>query len=345
MDDVITERKKIQEKFFSEGIPRLWCPILTHYTDEGKIDRERMKKHIDYLRPYVSSFLAPGSTGDGWEMDAEESKGLLDFLLKEAKKKDFWIMVGVLRTGMGKALDSIQNTVDRLLDSENVTIQDFVDNRICGFTVTPPKGSDLLQEEIYLELEKILETGYPVSLYQLPQVTENEMTPETVKKLADKYANFYFLKDTSGEDRVVLSNVGRQVFMVRGAEGDYARWINGNDGKYDGLLLSTANCFASELSQIIKKIERGKEEAAVRLSERITTVINKVFKLVEDLPYGNKFTNANKLIDHHYAYGREALEVEPPMTHSGNRLSKESIKKTGEILAEYDLLHDNGYLE
>ncbi|MFW6002679.1 MAG: dihydrodipicolinate synthase family protein, partial [archaeon] len=199
MGKVSEERLNIQKSFFPKEIPKLWCPLLTHYNDNREIDRERMKKHINFLSPYISSFLVPGSTGDGWEMQESEREELLDFLLQEARSQDFWIMIGVLKTERGAALNSIINNVKRYLGKETANIDDFVENRICGFTVTPPKGQDLSQETIYKELENILATSYPVSLYQLPQITENEMTPKTVMKLASQYPNFYLLKDTSGE--------------------------------------------------------------------------------------------------------------------------------------------------
>ena len=71
----------------------------------------------------------------------------------------------------------------------------------------------------------MLGLGYPIALYQLPQVTENEITPETVAELASRFPNFYLFKDTSGEDRVALADLDLQgVFLVRGAEGQYHQW-------------------------------------------------------------------------------------------------------------------------
>lgn len=345
MGEVSEERSNIQNSFFPKEIPKLWCPLLTHYNDKGEIDKERMKKHINFLSPYISSFLVPGSTGDGWEMEDIEREKLLDFLLKEAKNQNLWIMIGVLKTARGAALNSIINTVKRYIGKETVNIDDFVKNRICGFTVTPPKGRDLSQKTIYKELENILSTGYPISLYQLPQITENEMTPKTITDLAKQYPNFYLLKDTSGEDKIALSDIKENIFMVRGAEGDYAKWLKNNKYSYDGLLLSTANCFAKEYTEIINCIQEGKVDKANKLSNKISLVVKKIFDLVENLDYGNAFTNANKLIDHHLAYGKDSLENKPPLTYSGNRLPLESLQKTKEILSENNLNKSKGYLE
>lgn len=77
---------------------------------------------------------------------------------------------------------------------------------ICGFTVCAHRGAELSQNEIKEELEKILKIGVPIAIYQLPQITLNEIASETLAELAHKYSNFYMFKDTSGEDKAILSN-------------------------------------------------------------------------------------------------------------------------------------------
>jgi len=69
-------------------------------------------------------------------------------------------------------------------------------------------------------LTPTLELGVPVALYQLPQVTLNEIGPELVSNLAGRFPNFILFKDSSGGDRVVLSGMDLGgVFTMRGAEG------------------------------------------------------------------------------------------------------------------------------
>jgi dihydrodipicolinate synthase/N-acetylneuraminate lyase len=211
--------------------------------------------------------------------------------------------------------------------------------------VTPPKGADLDQTVIRGELESILGLGYPTALYQLPQITENEMSPETVSDLAGRYENFYLFKDTSGGDRVALSGAPTaDVFMVRGAEGGYAKHLKPAGGRYDGFLLSTANSFAAELSEIVELVFAGRQMEAAELSARVETVVNGVFDAVSALPYGNPFANANKAIDHVRAYLPDHGSVPPPMTHSGNRIPQDAVELAERLLREQDLLPGRGYL-
>jgi hypothetical protein len=218
--------------------------------------------------------------------------------------------------------------------------------RVCGFTVCPPRGKELSQQQIGEALASILKAGLPTALYQLPQITLNEMRPELVAELARKFSNFVLFKDTSGADYVALSGQKLEnVFLVRGAEGDYVRWLKAAKGPYDGFLLSTANCFGHEFHQIIEHISSRRLKAARELSERLTSCINEVFGAVTGLPHGNPFANANKAIDHFFAHGPKAGKVSPPRLHAGTYLPVDVILATGEALARYSLMPERGYLE
>ncbi len=328
-----SSRAELVAEYFPTGIPRLWCPLLTHYDAAGRIDAPRMRAHLHHISPWVRSFLAPGSTGDGWEMNDEERSRLLSLLLEVAGQIDARVLVGVLRTERGEAYRSVQEIATQMPS-----------DRVCGFTVTPPRGADLAQDTIKEDLAEILSLGHPTALYQLPQITENEMSPHTVSELAERYQNFYLFKDTSGADRVAHSGESTSdVFMVRGAEGDYARHLKAAGGSYDGFLLSTANSFPEELSQVIDLVQSGTLTEARSLSTRVEAVVTAVFQSVASLPFGNPFANANKAVDHVRAFHPRSTAVAPPMTHSGERLPLQAVELAERLLQEQDLLSQTGY--
>ena len=59
-------RRQLLARFFPNGVPTLWCPLITHYDADGVIDRKRMAAHLEHISPFVKGILVPGSTGDGW---------------------------------------------------------------------------------------------------------------------------------------------------------------------------------------------------------------------------------------------------------------------------------------
>ncbi|MHC4132698.1 MAG: dihydrodipicolinate synthase family protein [Planctomycetota bacterium] len=346
-DDVKKERDALRTDFFGEWMPGLWCPPLTHYTDKGEMDFGRMARHLVKMSKRVKAFLVPGSTSDGWELNKEENRMLLEYYLEMSKKLGIHLLVGMLRTDTAAAREGIEETIEwfKKRTGKSDIIEVMKGLGVCGFTVCADKGSDKTEEEIYEGLRGVLELKVPTALYQLPQVTENEISPETAGRLAEEFSNFYLFKDSSGADKVALSEIDPEgVFLLRGGEGDYWKWQKSSGGPYDGFLLGSANCFTEEISMIIELTGKGEVEKAKELSEKVTNVVRGVTKAVKDFPAGNAFTNSTKAIDHYFAHGETAVGVEPPMIHAGMRLKKEFIEIAGKILRDNGLMPSEGYL-
>ena len=194
----------------------------------------------------------------------------------------------------------------RLLGRRVLVKRCATEEKTAGGIFLPDNAKEKPQEA------EVLALGRPTALYQLPQVTQNEMSPATIADLAARFPNFILFKDTSGADRVASAgqDVG-DVFLVRGAEGDYARWLKAGGGPYDGFLLSTANCFGRELLEVITLANAGRPGEAQSLAERLSAVVKEVFALVASVPDGNAFANANKAMDHFFAHGPRAARRDP----------------------------------
>jgi dihydrodipicolinate synthase/N-acetylneuraminate lyase len=308
-----------------------------------------MHLHFNHIVPWVKGFLIPGSTGDGWELTEDETLEVADFAIQQARTREISLLLGVLKADV----DTMKRTISSMITmlQQNPTEKEGAGqilkaNHVCGFTVCPPGGKSLTQHQIEAGLSAVLDMGMPIALYQLPQVTENEVAPETFERLVRKYSNLIFFKDSSGKDSIAISAVHKGgVFLVRGAEGSYAQWLTGTGGCYDGFLLSTANCFSQNLSSLIESLEKNDQEKAREISEKLTIVVSEVFALVQPLPYGNPFTNANKAIDHFFAFGPSANTLDGPMLHEKIRLPHDVIQMTGAILTHYNLMPEKGYME
>jgi hypothetical protein len=94
---------------------------------------------------------------------------------------------------------------------------------------------------------------------------------------------------------------------------------------------------------MIGDLEKGRIDAANTMSERLTQTVSAVFELVSPFPHGNAFANANKAMDHFFAYGPKAVSVPPPRLHAGASLPVEMIVETGKILDRYNLMPSKGY--
>src|SRR5712672_2612979 len=338
-------RSQLLGRLFPEGVPKLWCPPLTHYDREGRIDTERISAHLRHMSANVKGFLIPGSTGDGWELDDAETRQLLRIAIQLAGELQFHLLIGALKPDPDSGLKMFWDTVDWIESRmEDNALKSLEKAHVSGFVICPPRGKDVSQDEMQRWFETILKAGIPTALYQLPQVTQNEISPELVAKMATRFSNFIMFKDSSGADRVVSSGKDLDgVLTVRGAEGDYASWLKSAGGNYDGFLLSTANCFAKEFREMIRDLAEGRVDSANKMSERLTATVTAVFKLVSPFPDGNAFANANKAMDHFFAYGPKAATVPPPRLHAGSSLPTEMIVETRKILDNYGLMPSEGY--
>jgi len=280
-------------------------------------------------------------------MNDDDIRQLLTVILDIARETDIRVLIGVLKTDVSSMLESIDTTMAFLKERTGIhqNIEALLASNVVGFTVCPPKGSQLSQSALASALTEVASRELPMAVYQLPQVTGNELTAETIQALAAQYPGFYLFKDTSGTDRVGLSGLDfHDVFLVRGAEGDYHRWLKSAGGPYNGFLLSTANVFAAQLDAVLTMLDEGQADQAASLSGRISRVIEGCFKMLAGFTTGNAFTNANKVLDHLMAFGEEGLYRDPPLLYSGVRLPVKTIEQAAGLLRREKLFPASGYL-
>jgi dihydrodipicolinate synthase/N-acetylneuraminate lyase len=339
---MISARKQLMQSLFPDGIPTLWCPPLTFFEANGQLDRARTAAHLRRIAPHTRGWLVPGSTGEGWQMQDEEISHLLDLALDVARQVKATVLIGVLRKDEDAMMTCLDQMLERLCQRAGTTdaMAALRGNRVCGFTVCPPAGRHQTQSDLKQALSRILQRELPVALYQLPQVTEIEIDPETVADLVEEFPNLVLFKDTSGHDRVAQSNVElRDLFLTRGAEGSYARWLRPAGGPYDGFLLSTANVFAPQLDRMIGYLRQGDPDRAKAEIAAVEQVVPQIFDLVRPLSVGNPFTNANKVIEQLLVHRPEADNDDtPPRLYGGGLVPREIMKQAHQCLVAADLL-------
>ena len=329
MSDTHTERRRLLDELFPGGVPRLWCPTITHYDERGLIDAARSHAHLESIAPHIGGILLPGSTGDGWDQTADEKRALLATIVPAAKRLGLHVLIGVLE----RTVEEMHTFLDTLSDVVPIP------SAAVGVVVCTPAGANRSQSELFESFASILDRGLPTVLYQLPQITKNEFTAETAAELANRYPNFVMLKDSSGADVVASSDrYFGGVYLVRGAELSYPQWI-APKGPYDGFLLSTANWLAPSLGRLIDTRASGSD-----LSQRIDRVVDGAFELVAGVPVGNAFSNSAKLMDHVMAYGSRADGVPGPRFRDGWRPPMDLLAAAVDLARSCRVLPERGYL-
>ncbi len=106
-----TSRDEILAQMLPHGVPPLWCPPLTHYTDEGHIDHSRIKAQLRFMAPWVKGLLVPGTTGDGWELTPRESGEVVDVMLENVSALGMRLLWGALHPQADMARRMIESGV------------------------------------------------------------------------------------------------------------------------------------------------------------------------------------------------------------------------------------------
>lgn len=328
MDSMLRQqRENLIQRTFPGGIARLWCPPLTHYRQDASLDADRIEAHVRALAPSVGGLLVPGSTGDGWELSRAQKLELLDIVLPLAAGLGLPVLIGAL-----------ERTTDGMLDFIGALGRRLHESPVAGIVACAPTGAAVPDATMAASFGRILELGLPTAIYQLPQVTGNEISSGTITSLASRFSNFFMIKDSSGEDRLANANLDLGgVFLVRGAELGYGGWLK-PQGPYDGFLLSTANWLAPHLAKIAMKT------STEQLDRAVDAVVAGAFELVPGYPTGNAFGNSAKLMDHVMAYGNEASMTPGPYSRDGRAFPRELVRRATELLSSQGLLPASGYM-
>jgi len=260
------------------------------------------------------------------------------------------ILIGTLRPSTDEVLAFIDRVHAAAGTSRTATLDDNVarlaEKGWVGITVCPPVGSDVTQEAIVEHYRTVADAArMPLAVYQLPQVTQNEIAPTTMAKLVAEHEEIILFKDSSGADTIANAAEGLDdVVLVRGAEGNYAGVLEPLGGNYDGLLLSTGNVFGPQLRTILDRVNAGDHAKAAALSDELTTVVDRLFAAGADAPVGNAFANVNRCVDHVNAHANTWRDHEPPMVFDGSRVPPAVVERIAAILKDAGCVGKSGYV-
>ncbi|MGI5899303.1 MAG: hypothetical protein ACOX8S_05180 [Christensenellales bacterium] len=342
MDSVSDKRADLIKRLFPSGVPRIFCPVLTHLTPDGEVDDFRMRAMIRSLAPHVGGLIAAGGTGDGWAMNRSQCNQVLEACLAEAKGLGMRVMFSVLEEETQDAYGTIVYHLYQL--EREYGNKDAVDNLasagLCGYSVCLPMGKHLTRQEIEHELQPLMELGVPIALVNAPDKIGYNIDVEIINCFASKYPNFYMYQDNSGEDLYVQSGqTDESLLLMRGSDYDYSQWYR----YYDGFNLPSANAFAPALARVWAELEDESPELAEELSQKVSSVFSNLVQIAEKYD-GDSRAIAARIADHFRAYGKDAWDMDMAPMLDGQEISYRDIEQAGDHINESGLLNDRGYM-
>ncbi len=290
-------------------------PVSVIFNEKGELDREGTGKVIDFLIDAgVDGLFFLGSNGEFSQMSVPQRKEVAEFAVEYTRKR-----VPVL-IGTGSSVTA--ETVELSRHSESIGAD--------GLVVINPYYWQLTEDNLFAHYAEVAQsTKLPIVLYNFPDLTGQNLTPEFVLKLAKAYPNVVGIKDTVdtvGHIRELILKVKAEIpeFSVFCGYDDHL-WNTLSLGG-DGGMSASAN-FAPELTiGIYKAFQEGDYAKGIELLRKLA-YIPLLYKL--DSPFSNVIKEAMRMT---------GLDVSTHVLAPGRKLSEEKKKDVAEILQQAGLL-------
>ena len=290
-------------------------PISTIFDSEKNLDRQGMRSLIDqHINKGVNGLLVLGSGGEFSQMSFEMRKEVAEFSISYTNNR-----VPIL---IGTGSTSTQESILLSKHAENEGAD--------GVMVINPYYWTLPEESLlnhYLEIAKNVE--FPVLLYNFPELTGQDLTPEFVLKLVNRTQNIVGIKETVdsiGHVRSMISKVKKEHpdFKVFAGLDDHL--LNTLQMGGDGAIPSSAN-FAPEITVDIFDAYKNRDfDTLETLHKKLMNILD-VYKISTPLYIAIK--QATRL---------RGLEIGTTVLPPAQDLNEEGIYQIKQILKDAELL-------
>lgn len=215
-----------KEVLFKGVIP----PVSTIFDDSGKFDQNGMGKLIDFLiDSNVHGLFFLGTGGEFSQMSLSQKKEIAEFCVKYVN--------GRLPVLIGTGSPSTMEVIELSLHSQQIGAD--------GVVVINPYYLQLSEEFLFEHYSEIARSvNLPIVLYNFPQLTGQDLSPDLVLRLVDAYENIVGIKETidsAGHIREMILKVKAKHpnFSVLAGYDDHL--LNTLTFGGDGVIPATAN--------------------------------------------------------------------------------------------------------
>ena len=237
-------------------------PVITIMKEDGSIDYDNMEKHIEHLvQAGINGLLFLGSLGEFYALQRNEKEQLIKFAVKTVSKRT-QVIIGVGDTCW-------QRTVQLMHYAEKVGADAI--NIVSPYYFAPSRVSVL----DYFE-RTASETTLPIMLYNFPDRTGNDLSPEIVYKLVRRCENILGIKDT-------VNNISHTRSICQAIKAEYKDFavLSGYDEYYipnriaggDGVLCGLTNVMPELFVQMHQAYENGDFKEALTCAKKVSILM------------------------------------------------------------------------
>ncbi len=246
-------------------------PVVTALDREGRVDLEgnaRLYEHL--IGGGMDGILILGSIGEFFAIPMEEKKRLIDQAVKT----------------IGKRVKLLAGTNSMILD-ECVELSNYaIEKGADGVMVISPYYFNLPKASILHFYDQVADrVNGPVYLYNFPERTGYDLTPEIVLELARRHSNIRGIKDTTGA-------MGHTRELIRVVKGEFADFevYSGFDEFFAHNVLSGGDGCVAGISNFAPRVASGFADAARKNDlSGMAEFQKKVDELMEIYAIGEQF--------------------------------------------------------
>ena len=288
-----------------------YTPSITILNENGKFDFPNMETHINNLiNNGINGVLFFGSIGEFFAFTLEEKKEFIDFVIDRVDKR-ISTLIGIGGTNMNEILELAKYAEDREAD---------------GLVIISPYyfgPSEITTEKFFGTIAETVDL--PIMLYNFPDRSGNELTPELVSNLAIKHKNIVSIKDTVDN----ISHTRKVIQKVKKVRPDFTV-LSGFDEYYipnriaggDGILSGLTNV-APKLFSTLHEAYENKDFSTV---EHCGYQISTLMKLYDTT---DLFISAIKA-----AVNAKGLNISTYIKEPAIQITSEQFERIQEILKE-----------
>ncbi len=235
------------------------CPVITILTEDGKIDYPNMEKHINHLiEAGLNGLLFFGSIGEFYCIPLQEKKEFINWVVKLVNKRT-QVIIGVGDT-------SLENVIELATYAEKAKAD--------ALNIISPYYFGLNKESTVSYFGEIAkQVKLPIMLYNFPDRTGNDLSPDLVYELVSKYPNIVGIKDT-------VDNISHTRQLCQKIKPNYPQFsiLSGFDEYYlvnrisggDGVLCGLTNVIPEDFVKLHKAFEKKDFNTAEMAAKKIS---------------------------------------------------------------------------
>lgn len=245
-----------------ETLKGVFTPMITIFDEKGELDWEANQRLIDWLiEQKVTGLVLLGSTGEFSSLTSEERKTFVQEMIAYVNERAP-VLVGTGST-------SFIETLELSKQAESVGAK--------GVLVVNPYYLKFSDDQLYLYFSEISESiSIPVILYNIPELTGQNLSVELIYRLAMNHPNIVGIKETVKD----ISHIRQVLLKVKQERPDFLVFAAYDDHVLpalqlgaDGSISSTTNFVPALIVDLFQSFQNGEDQKAIGLQRKIAKAI------------------------------------------------------------------------